>query len=170
MKEKWFKDFSQSAEKLFKDVGANNVKVYEVPDYQLAAQIPVHPSGLTEKWSQVVIATSGDASANRDWMVVAPYRVDHTADANRKCIDVDPVLFVFDRDATTPHPSGVVAYHQEFIGRTSMIEDSQPQNLDDAVAKLRTKVLSGINPLQTAPPQVLEALQHMVDKYGLKFV
>lgn len=170
MGEKWFRDFSKSAEKLFQDVGTNNVRVYEVPDYQQATQIPVHPSGLTEKWSQVVVATSGDGSAGRDWMVVAPYRVDHTKDPIKKCIDVDPVLFVFDRDATAPHPSGVVAYHQEFHGRTSTIEDSQPQNLDDAVARLRTKVLSGVSPLQTAPPQVLEALQHMVDKYGLNFV
>src|SRR5947209_2413830 len=118
MKQKLFVDNNAAAGKLFEDVGANNVRIYQVDEYERVAQVPVHPPGLTEKWSHVIVATSGDPSSQLDWMVVAPYRVDASKATNEKSIDIDPVLFVLDCNSGSPHPSGAVAYHQSFADRT----------------------------------------------------
>lgn len=169
MKQKLFADHNAAAEKLYGDVGANNVRIYQVDEYERVAQLPVHPSNLTEKWSQVVVATSGDPSSLCDWMVIAPYRVDETKKTNEKCIDIDPVLLVLDSDSGSPHPSGAVAYHQNFTDRTTAVPGYDKVDLDAAVADLRTKVTTGLEPLETAPPQVLSALHHMVGKFRADF-
>jgi len=170
MKQKFFADHNAAAEKLYNDVGVNNVRIYEVAEYGRIAKIPVHPHALTEKWSQVVVATSGDSSEGRDWMVVAPYRVDWSKVTNEKCIDIDPVLFVFDSNSGSPHPSGSVAYHQDFSGRTTAVPGYETVDVDVAVSDLRTKVMTGLDPLPTAPPEVLASLQHMVNKFRSDFI
>lgn len=169
MKQKLFADHNAAAEKLFEDVGANNVRIYQVDEYERIAQLLVHPPTLTEKWSQVVVAASGDLSSHRDWMVVAPYRVDASKKTSEKCIDIDPVLLVLDSNSGLPHPSGAVAYHQTFPDRTTTIPGYEKVDLEAAVADLRTKVTAGIEPLEAAPPQVLSALHHMVGKFRADF-
>lgn len=169
MKQKFFADYNAAAEKLYEDVGVNNVKVYEVAEYGRITNIPVHPAALTEKWSQVVVATSGDVQSGRDWIVVAPYRVDESKETKEKCIDIDPVLFVLDGNSQTFHCSGVIAYHQQFEGRTTSIPGYEQMKFDDAVAELREKVTTGSAPLDTAPPQVLMALEKMVGKFRTDF-
>ena len=170
MKQKFFADHNAAAEKLYEDVGVNNVKVYDVAEYGRIAQVPVHPSALSEKWSQVVVATSGDAPAGRDWMVVAPYRVDSSKGSNEKCIDIDPVLFVFDSNTGTPHPSGAVAYHQDYPGRTTSVPGYETVQVEDAVCGLRAKVTTGLEPLPDAPSEVLSSLQNMVKKFRTDFI
>lgn len=170
MKQKFFADYNAAAEKLYQDVGVNNVKIYDVQEYERISQIPVHPTNLTEKWSQVIVVASGDASASRDWMVVAPYRVDASKMTNEKCIDIDPVLFVFDSNSGSPHPSGSVAYHQKFSGRTTAVPGYEKVDVDDAVSDLRTKVTTGLAPLPNAPPEVLSALHYMVNKFRADFI
>ncbi len=170
MNQKLFADHNAAAEKLYQDVGANNVRIYDVNEYERIAQLSVHPPSLTEKWSQVVVAASGDPSSCRDWMVIAPYRVDASKTTNEKYIDIDPVLLVLDSDFGTPHPSGAVAYHQKFHDRTSAVPGYEKVNVDDAVADLRTKVTTGLEPLEAAPPQVLSALHHMVGKFRSDFM
>ena len=168
--QKLFTDHNAASEKLYQDVGANNVRIYEVDEYERIAQLSVHPPSLTEKWTQVVVAISGDPSCpSRDWMVVAPYRVDASKKTNEKCIDVDPVLFVLDSDSGSPHPSGAVAYHQKFTDRTTTVHGYEKVDVDDAVADLRRKVTAGLEPLESAPPQVLTALHHMVGKFRADF-
>jgi len=170
MKQKFFADHNAAAEKLYNDVGVNNVKIYDVQEYERISQIPVHPSSLTSKWSQVVVAASGDATSGRDWMVVAPYRVDETKKTHEKCIDIDPVLFVFDSNSGSPHPSGSVAYHQDFSGRTTAVPGYETVDVAVAVSDLRAKVMSGLDPLPAAPPEVLSSLQHMVTKFRSDFL
>ncbi len=46
---KWFEDKLQAFSHLHQDVGTNNVKVYDVPDYMSKLQIPVHPKPLLDK-------------------------------------------------------------------------------------------------------------------------
>lgn len=169
MKLKLFGDHNAAAEKLFQDVGTNNVRIYQVDEYERIAQLPVHPPSLTKKWSQVVVAASGDLSSHRDWMVVAPYRADVSKKTSEKCIDLDPVLLVLDSDLGLPHPSGAVAYHQTFPDRTTNIPGFEKVDLKATVADLRTRVIAGIGPLETAPPQVLSALHHMVGKFRADF-
>lgn len=176
MKYKFFADHNSAAEKLYHDVGANNIKVYTVAEYERIAQILVHPNVYTEKWSQVSVAISGEAPTGHDcptrhdWMVVAPYRVDELKKTGEKCIDIDPVLFFFDSNTGSPHPSGVVAYHQNFSGRTTPYPGYETANLDAAVADLRMKITTELEPLESAPTEVLSALHHMVGKFRTDFL
>ncbi len=167
-KETWFEDKQQAAAKLWADVGCNNVKVYDIPDYQQKANIEVHPSSLLDKCTHVEVAVSGDAATGRDWMLVAPYRVDANK-ANQKCYDIDPTLLILDADTGTPHPSGVAAYHQNFADRTSPIAGFDQGTVPQTVQALRQTLTNGVRPLESGSPQVLNALQFMYQKYGLAF-
>jgi hypothetical protein len=169
MKEKFFADHRDAARKLFQDVGSNNVKVYDVSDYERLAQIPVHPQSVTQKFTHVTVAASGEAVTGRDWMIVAPYRLDESKSTKEKCYDIDPVLFVLDSTDNTPHPSGVVAYHQDFDRRTTPAPGYGSYPMQDAVSEIRSKVVSGLQPLEQAEPEVLNSLQHMVRKFRSDF-
>jgi hypothetical protein len=169
MKENVFADSRGAATKLFQDVGSNNVKVYDVLDYQGKVEIPVHQAALLSKWTHVSVAVSGDATTGKEWMVVAPYRVDSSKQTNDKCYDIDPVLFVLDSDTGTSHASGVVAYHQEYPGRTTLVPGYEQVTVEHTVQFLRSKLITGMQPLDQAPPEVLESLQHMVQEFGFVF-
>lgn len=167
-KERWFEDKQQAAAKLWADVGSNNVKVYDIHDYQQKASIEVHPSALLNKCTHVEVAVSGDCSTGRDWMLIAPYRVD--ADQhNQKCYDVDPTLLVLDTDTGSPHPSGVAAYHQDFSLRTSQIQGFDQGTIPQTVQSLRQTLTTGVQPLESGSPQALNALSFMYEKYGNEF-
>ena len=166
--ERWFEDKQQAAAKLWADIGSNNVKVYDIQDYQQKATAEVHPSKLLNKCTHVEVACSGDVSAGRDWMLIAPYRVD-TDKNNEKCYDIDPTLFVLDTDTGTPHKSGVAAYHQDFTYRTSAIQGFEQSTLPQTVQSLRESLTTGVHPLESGSPQVLNALQFMHQKYGESF-
>lgn len=167
-KEKWFEDKQQAAAKLFADVGSNNVKVYDVQDYQQKVNIQVHPTPLLDKCSHVEVACSGDPTSGRDWMLIAPYRVD-AANDNKKCYDVDPTLFVLDTDSGSPHPSGVAAYHQGFGDRTSAIDGYDTGSLPQTVQSLRSSLTTGVQPLESGSPPTLNALSFMYQKYKSDF-
>lgn len=169
MKQKFFPDHNAAAEKLFQDVGENNVRIYDVAEYERIANLSIHPPRLIEKWSQVIVATSGDLSSCHQWMVVAPYRADTSKATDKKYIDIDPLLFVLDNNSGSSHPSGVVAYHQTFTYRTKEISGYEDVNVKEAVDDLRSKVITGLAPLETAPPEVLSALHHMVEKFRVDF-
>lgn len=120
--ERWFEDKQQAAAKLWADVGSNNGKVYDIHDYQQKASIEVHPPTFLNKFTHVEVAVSGDCSTGRDWMLIAPYRLD-AAKNNQTCYDLDPTLLVLATDTASPHPSGVAAYHQDFSHRTPPSKD-----------------------------------------------
>lgn len=102
-------------------------------------------------------------------MVITPYRVDESKKTNEKFIDIDPVLFVFESKSGTPHPSGSVAYHQDFPGRTTSVPGYETMEVEDTVSDLRAKVTTGLEPLPNAPSEVLASLQHMVKKFCVDF-
>ena len=102
--------------------------------------------------------------------MVAPYRVDVSNKTNEKYIDIDPMLFVLDRDSGFPHPSGAVGYHQKFADRTTSVPGYENVDFDVTVSDLRKKVSAGLVPLEAAPSQVLSALQHMVGKFRVDFM
>lgn len=167
-KVKWFDDKTQAAETLFADVGSNNVKVYDIQDYRQKVNIQVHPSPLLDKCSHVEIACSGDVASGRDWMLIAPYRVDEDGD-NKKCYDIDPTLLVLDTDTGKPHASGVAAYHQDFAERTSPIQGFDEGTLSQTVQNLRSRLATGTKPVENGSPQTLNALSFMYEKYGPSF-
>ena len=170
MKSKFFADHSRAAEQLLKDVGLNNVKTYDVADYQRVAQVPVHPPELTDKWTHVSVATSGEPVTGCEWLVVVPYRLDSSKSTNEKCYDIDPVLFVFQSNSGNPHPSGAVAYHQDFPDRTTPVPGYKESAIDKAVSELRTTITANSLTLAEGPPEVLSALSHMVGKFRSDFI
>jgi hypothetical protein len=167
-KERWFEDKHDAASKLWADVGSNNVRVYDIHDYQQRASLEVHPSTLLDKCTHIEVAVSGDDSTGRDWMLIAPYRVDADK-SNQKCYDVDPTLLVLDTDSGTPHPSGVAAYHQDFFQRTSPIQGFDQGTVPQTVHALRQALTTGVQPLESGSPQALNALSFMYEKYGKDF-
>ena len=164
-KEKWFEDKHDAAVKFFADVGTNNVKVYDIRDYQLKANVEVHPTELLNRCTHVEVACSGDASSGHDWMLIAPYRVDVDKN-NKKVYDVDPTLLVLDTDTGNPHPSGVAAYHQSFDERTSDIEGFDQGSSPQTVQSLRSSLTTDVQPLASGSEPTLNALSFMYQKYG----
>ncbi len=167
-KERWFEDKHDAASKLWADVGSNNVKVYDIPDYQQRASLEVHPSQFLDKCTHIEVAVSGDPSTRRDWMLIAPYRVDADKN-NQKCYDVDPTLLVLDTDSGTLLTSGVAAYHQDFSLRTSQIQGFDQGTITQTVQSLRQTLITGAQPLESGSPQALNALGFMYEKYGKEF-
>ena len=168
-KSKWFADKDGAASKMYEDVGANNFFTYDVPDYLDHFSLPVHTKQLAEKWAGVTVAASGDPVTGRDWLVVVPYRLDYGKEAATKVHDLDPVVMVLDTNTGTPHPSGVVAYHQKFTGRTSLVDGLNSEPLDVAVQAVRQELFTGLAPLEAAPAEVVSALHHMHQKFGPAF-
>ena len=166
-KNKWFEDKQGAFAQLHKDVGANNVKVYSVSDYASMPQLPVLPPALLDKCSHVEVAVSGEVPSGRDWMVIAPHRVDE--DSGCKVHDVDPILAVLESDTGVPSPSGVVALHQGFPGRTTDIDGIDCGNLDQTVGELRRTLETGVAPLENGSQATLNALAHMYTKFNDQF-
>jgi hypothetical protein len=162
-KDKWFEDKQHAFAKLYADVGQNNVKVYDIPDYTSKVQIPVHPKALLSKCTHVDVAISGDAATGEDWMIIAPYRVDE--DSGQKVYDLDPILTVLDCDTGTASQSGVVAFHQDFTGRTSKIQGYERGTMDYTVSDLRQNLTTGQLPLESGSQPLLNGLAHMHNKY-----
>jgi hypothetical protein len=106
----------------------------------------------------------------KTWMVIAPYRLDESKATREKCYDIDPVLFVLDSSSLSQHPSGVVAYHQGYDGRTTPVSGYETYPMGKAVTDIRSKIILDQQPLPNAPPEVLNALQHMVRKFKSDFL
>lgn len=164
MKQKFFADHSSAGEKLFADVGANNIKVYSIPDYNRLAQVPVHSEKATAKYSQVTVITSGDAGAGINWMAVVGHRVDESP-GGEKVQDIDPVLIALGPNGESAHVSGVVAYHQDFTDRTKPITGYNLHSVQATVTDLRNRLVVDEKPLAEALPEVSASLQHMVGKF-----
>ncbi len=169
-RQKFFADHDCAAEKLYNDVGTNNVRIYTVEDYESITELSIHPPDLSEKWTAVFVASSGNPVDHRDWLVIAPYRVDTKKRSDGKCIDIDPVLLVLDSNTGAPHPSGVVAYHQNFSDRTKDVPGFEQLSTSETVHRLKTSIVSGRVPFEKAPAEVLSALHHMVDKFRSNFI
>jgi hypothetical protein len=166
----WFDDKTQAASKMWADVGKNNVNTYDIPDYQAHFQLPTQPQPAADKWAGVTVAVSGEAATGRDWLCICPYRVDEEKKTGEKVYDLDPVLMVIlDTNTGKPHPSGVAVFHQDFLGRTIPAPGFMGQPLDVSVSGLRQSFQIGVTSLQTAPPEVLSALQHMYNKFSSAF-
>lgn len=162
-KEQWFEDSQQAFAKLYADVGSNNVKVYDVKDYSSRVQLSVQPKQLLEKCTQIEVAVSGEAPTGRDWMVIAPYRLD--VNSGKKFYDVDPILTVLDADSGIPSTSGVVAFHQDFGGRTTEVDGHETDDFASTVSELRNELVTGIAPLESGSPTLLNGLAHMYKKF-----
>lgn len=163
--EKFFADKQQAAIRLYQDVGRNNVKCYDVPNYQGLVNVPVHPPGLADKWTHLYVACSGDASTGCDWLAIVPYRVDTSGTAGHKVCDLDSVLLVLDSDTGTPHVSGVAAYHRDFPGRTTPLPGYETLSKEQTVSAVRANITSNLSALGDAPSEVLNALHYVVNQY-----
>jgi hypothetical protein len=73
--------------KLFADVGKDNVVCYDVADFQSYGFSGIYPKGYLDKCASVTIATSGDGQ-DCNWMLMAPYRVDHSGESGHKVYDL----------------------------------------------------------------------------------
>jgi hypothetical protein len=168
IKKKWFADKQAAFVKLREDVGQNNVRIYDVGEYAENYSLQVHPASILSKFSHMEVAISGDPSSGNDWMLIAGYRVG--SDGKTKVYDVDPILTVLDSDSGTSHPSGVIAYHRNYSGRTTEIEGFDGYSDHDTVCALRKNLNVGVIPLASGSPTTLGALSYMHGLYMGDFV
>lgn len=156
---------AQALTNLFTDVGTDSVICYDVNNFPVSSLSAFYPPAYLNKCTSVTVATSGDNTRQRDWMVICPFRVDETGRHGAKVYDVDPFVVTLDQDSGRPAETGIVAYHQDFPARTSPISGYQHLSQQATVATLRQQLITGSAPVADAPPQVLHALQHMVQVF-----
>jgi hypothetical protein len=147
-----------------KDVPAGTVRIYNVSD--LPEGMPdVFPASLRAKWAQVSVAVSGSAESNQAWMAICPYRVDTSSrcGSHRHLVyDIDPAMVVFNTESMHHSVSGLVAYHQDFLGRTTTASaECDIRELPQTVEQIQQSVVSQLKPLDEAHQPVLESLHHM---------
>lgn len=163
IKKKWFADKQSAFAKLHEDVGQNNVRIFDVGECAQQYSIPVYSESILQKFSHIEVAISGDPPSGNDWMLIAGYRVD--SDGTTKVYDVDPILTVLNSDSGTSHPSGVIAYHRSYSGRTTEIQGFDGYSDDDTVSALRKNLNTGVIPLASGSPTTLNALNYMHGLY-----
>ncbi len=146
---------------LYTDVGMDAVVCYDIPHFPTGSLAGFYPAEYLAKCVSVIVAISGDAHNERDWLVICPYRVDQTGAQRDKVYDVDPFVVTLDSDTGLPAATGIVAYHAKFENRTSPVSGYQHLTKEGTVAALRQQVVTGSKPLAAAPASVLNALQHM---------
>jgi hypothetical protein len=163
-KKKPIATYHNAIKRLVSDVPAGTCKIYEVCEFP--RDFPHLPDA--HKLSKIIVATSGCVDSGHDFMVVCPYRVDkmRSDDGTWQPVhDIDPAIIVLDSDTKSLSPSGLVAFHQSFDGRTKSITgQGEITNYFKTVADLQAEVKTAAKVLSEAPPEVISALQHMAKK------
>ena len=165
---KFITGHEEAVKNLFADVGKNNVLCYDIPKFESYGLSGFYPKSYLDKCTNVTIATSGDEHG-RDWMVIAPYRVDDSGTAGQKVHDLDPFVVTFDANSGSPAATGIVGYHQNFDNRTSAISGYKQLTKAQTVAALRNQINTGSYPLTGAAAEVQKALHHMANLFEKNF-
>lgn len=147
-----------AAEHLRVDAAHGNLLIYDIPNFPSG----IIPAGYLDKCSSVVVAVTG--SGNLDYLVAMPIRPDKQKSGSMKDIDIDPVVFCFKRDDLEAFPTGVALSHQNFPGRTSPLSGYNAFTVEQTVTDLRTKLVTGYQPISASPDYFTNAISHSVAK------
>jgi len=158
---KYVTGHQEAVTNLYTDIELNAVVCYDGPDFPASSLAAFYPPAYLAKCVTATVAVSGDATNQRDWMVLCPFRVDESGAPGAKVYDIDPFVVTLDADTGLPAPTGIVAYHQKFEGRTSAVTGHGEWSKAATVTALRQQLVTGVSPLPVAPAAVLNALQHM---------
>jgi len=63
-------DHQLAAERFIEDVGSNNVRYFDIPEFTSDVIPSVYPASYLAKCTSVTIAVSGSVGEGVDWMVV----------------------------------------------------------------------------------------------------
>lgn len=163
---KFVTGYSQALTSLYADVGKGNCICYDIDTFPGSGLSGFYPPTYLSKCSSVSVAISGDAN-QRDWLAVVPFRVD-AAKSGKKFYDQDPFIISFDADSGTPAETGIVAYHQDYSGRTTPISGYDHLSKPETIAALRLELTTGKYPVSEAAPEVITALQHMATVFQIE--
>lgn len=154
-------DHKTSSERLIDDVGRNNVRYFDVDSFQRTYLFRDIPPDKLRKCTGVTVAVSG--SDNTNWMAIAPYRVDVSGSNQEKVHDLDLMIVTLDADTNTASDTALIAYHQNFSGRTELIPGYATKTEEETVQEIRKTYTTGSAKLEDAPDQVMAGLQHMAN-------
>ena len=157
-------DYKPAGEKLVKDVGDLNVKVYDVPSFQINFPLKNYPNGYLDKCVSVTVAISGSQSENINWALIAPYRIDTSGSNKEKVYDIDPMIIALNNGSGSSGDVAFIGYHQNFHGRTTWEPGYSGIDPSFAVTLLRSQVVTGSMPLSAAPDAIKNALSHMAEQ------
>jgi hypothetical protein len=144
------------AQKVHDDFEGKNLKVrifsyipQEYIDFGL-----VHVE-VAEKSAGLMVAISGSAAENRDYMVFSPLRIDQSDDYY--VTDMDPTVMVYNNEDNKPGSSGVVCFHGKFEGRTEPTGFTISHSIQEIQKSLSYKEFD----FECAPDRYQKATHHM---------
>lgn len=140
---------------LYDDIGRSNYVCYDIPSLPASRLSEFFPRHYLDKCSSITIAISGGAN-NQDWLGMIPFRVDAQKNG-AKVYDQDPFIISFDADNGKPAETGILAYHQNYDGRTSPISGYDTISKPETVAALRQQVTTGKYPSRGPAHEVITA-------------
>jgi hypothetical protein len=165
MKTKFVQNFESAMKKLLDDIGRNQVRFYRTNEFP--GGFPGFPPTLLKKCTSVTVAVSACSAEQRDYMLIASNRVDWENKGNGYCYDMDPFIGYFDSDTGEPCRTGIVYYHGKFPGRSEPVKESLEycDNLEEAVATLKDKVISSCECISQVDPRIKEAMNFMASVF-----
>jgi hypothetical protein len=165
MKTKFVKGFESAMKKLSDDVGRNQIRFYTTNDFP--GGFPGLPPDLLRKCTSVRVAISACSAERRDYMLIAPNRLDRADKGSGYCHDMDPFIAYFDSESGKPCRTDIFCYHGRFRGRSEPVKDllEHSNDLEETVATLKEKVISSSQPIDEVDDRIKEAMHFMADVF-----
>lgn len=129
-----------SIEKIVADVGDNNVKCFTTGSFTTNFFLHDYPLDIINKCCKFHVVTSG--SADRNWIVIIPDRLDDVGGGSGS-IDRDPYV-TFTNSSGDCDDLAIIARHQEFNGRVSIISGSTSSSYADLMKDLSKNIIENI--------------------------
>jgi hypothetical protein len=149
-----------------KDLDYDGVHFYEIEDIpEIFINKNLINMAILDKCSCITVATSACEEDGRNYMFIAPVRVD--SQDIHIVTDIDPIIMVADLTSGTPAPSGCVRFHRDFEGRTE-IERIIIDPIDTPVSALRKSVKTSKKIFRYAPKRFTNAMHYMARIYRNK--
>jgi len=146
------------------DIKSNSVKLYqcdEVPEVFIHKDL-IHPK-IFEKCIGVAVARSACCADNRNYMYLAGMRIDEAK--GESVTDFDPIVMVSNIETGSESPSGVVAFHSDYEGRTEILETKLVDiSIDELKKEVKGKELS----FNIAPKRLKNAMHFSAEIYRKK--
>jgi hypothetical protein len=143
------------------DIKSNSVRFYqcdEVPEVFIHKDL-IHPE-MFKKCIGVAAALSACCGDNRNYMYLAGMRVDEVK--GESVTDFDPIVMVSNIETGTQSPSGVVAFHSNYEGRTEILETKL---VDVSVDELKKEVKGRELSFDEAPERLKNAMHFSAEIY-----
>ena len=160
------RDHNDAAKKLAKDVGNNNIRLFDVPSFERNYHFTNYPNDYLSKCSGVTVAISSSDDTN--WMAIAPYRVDFSGSTSEKVYDIDPMIITLASDNENASPTAYIGYHQKYDNRQIDIQGFAHLSKEDTVTTIRNQYCTGSLEYKNAPKEIESALQYMAKLFRQK--